>query len=149
MEKKNNATKSQETKMAQQTTVENPSQAQPQSETKKVSFRNPFIGVAKEERRERFKELASNLKEQAKIAGIASSTNRLLLDYYKNVCGAPVLRTLEEWNAQGKRVKKGSEPFILWGAQQKVGEGDDERTFFPMKFVFDIHQVVSVEMAHE
>lgn len=115
----------------------------------KVAFRNPFKGVKKEDRRARFRELTASLKEQAKIAGITDSTNQLILAYYRQQCGARFLRTIEEWNQQGKRIRKGSEPFLLWGPQVTTGEGDDQRTYFPMKFVYDIHQVYSPETAQQ
>lgn len=147
MEKKSSTKKGAASK-AQKTTevaVENNQvkAAEVKAEVKKPAFRNPFAGVKKEDRRERFRELTSSLKEQARIAGVVDSTNQLLLAYYRQQCGAAVLRTLEEWNQQGKRIRKGSEPFLLWGKQVTTGEGDEARTYFPMKFVYDIHQVYS------
>lgn len=123
---------------------ENKVEAQQVAEPK-VKYYNPFKGVSKEERRKRFRELSDNVKETAKANGITDNVNNLLTKYYKDVCGAPFLRTLEEWNAQGKRVRKGSDPFILWGKAQTT----EDRTFFPMKFVYDIHQVYSPATAQQ
>ncbi|MCQ2067551.1 MAG: hypothetical protein MJY68_00385 [Bacteroidaceae bacterium] len=115
-----------------------------------VQFINPFKGVAKEERRTKLHDLTSKLRFQAQAEGITDTVNQLLLKYYKEQCGAPVLRTFEEWKQQGKNIRSGSAPFLLWGPrvqsnadseEQARIEGREVRTFFPLKFVYDIHQV--------
>lgn len=128
-------------KKAAEAEVKTEAPAPAEARTERPKFYNPFQGVKKEERRARLRELMAGIKEQAKIAGITGSSNELLIAHYKNVCGAPFLRTIEEWNAQGKRIRKGSEPFLLWDKMVTVGEGDDERSYFPLKFVYDVHQV--------
>lgn len=125
-------------------------EVQAQTAAPKIKYINPFKGVAKEERRAKLRELTEKLKFQAQGEGILDGANRLLIRYYKEQCGAPVLRTFEEWKAQGKNIRSGSTPFLLWGArtqstadseEQARIEGREVRTFFPLRFVYDIHQV--------
>jgi hypothetical protein len=120
------------------------------AQTAKVKYINPFKGVAKEERRSKLRELTAKLKFQAQAEGVTDTVNKLLLKYYKEQCGAPVLRSFEEWKDQGKNIRSGATPFLLWGPrvqsnkdseEQARIEGREVRTFFPLKFVYDIHQV--------
>ena len=114
-----------------------------------VKFLNPFALTPKEERRKRLHELTGQLIEEAKATGDSSNRNQLLLRYYREQCGATVLRTLEAWAAQGKRIRKGAKAFLLWDKPQAssdggAGEAGEPNSFFPMKYVFDIRQVYSV-----
>lgn len=120
--------------------------AQPQSEAAKkgVQFTNPFTLTPKEERRKRLHEITGKLVEEAKATGDCSNRNQLLLRYYKDQCGATVLRTMEAWAEQDKRVRKGAKAFLLWERPQASSE-EEAGNFFPMKFVFDIRQVYSVK----
>lgn len=105
-----------------------------------VKFFNPFALTTKDDRRKRLHELTGKLIDEAKATGDCSSRNQLLLRYYREQCGATVLRTLEAWEAQGKRIRKGAKAFLLW---DKPVADDQGENFFPMKFVFDIRQVYS------
>lgn len=147
-----NKTKSESAKKSSNSTVKAAAVQETNQAAKpaKVQFINPFKGVAKEERRSKLHDLTSKLRFQAQAEGITDTVNQLLLKYYKEQCGAPVLRTFEEWKQQGKNIRSGSAPFLLWGArvqsnadseEQARIEGREVRTFFPLKFVYDIHQV--------
>lgn len=105
-----------------------------------VKFINPFATTPKEERRKRLHELTGKLIDEATATGDSSNRNQLLLRYYREQCGASVLRTLDAWAAQGKRIRKGAKAFLLW---DKPVADDQGENFFPMKFVFDIRQVYS------
>lgn len=131
------AVKKEVAKAAVQEEAAAPAEVKPE----RPKFYNPFQGVSKEDRRSRLRELMAGIKEQARIAGVTGTSNELLVAHYRNVCGAPFLRTIEEWNALGKRIRKGSEPFLLWDKMVTTGEGDDQRSYFPLKFVYDVHQV--------
>lgn len=114
-----------------------------------VKFLNPFALTPKEERRKRLHELTGQLIEEARATGDSSNRNQLLLRYYREQCGATVLRTLEAWAEQGKRIRKGAKAFLLWDKPQASGDGSvneagEPNSFFPMKYVFDIRQVYSI-----
>jgi len=109
-----------------------------------TKFLNPFALTPKEERRKKLHELTDKLIEEAKGTGDSSNRNQLLLRYYREQCGATVLRTMEAWAEQGKRIRKGAKAFLLWDKPQASADGNgDTGNFFPMKFVFDIRQVYS------
>lgn len=109
-----------------------------------TKFLNPFAETPKEERRKRLHDLTETLIEEAKGTGDSSNRNQLLLRYYREQCGATVLRTLEAWAEQGKRIRRGAKAFLLWDKPQaSTDTNGDAGNFFPMKFVFDIRQVYS------
>lgn len=146
-------TNSESAKKSSKNTVKAASASQQNAQTAqqaKVQYINPFKGVAKEDRRSKLRELTAKLKFQAQAEGVTDTVNKLLLKYYKEQCGAPVLRSFEEWKQQGKNIRSGSTPFLLWAPriqsnadseEQARIEGREVRTFFPLKFVYDIHQV--------
>lgn len=64
------------------------------------------------------------------------------------------LKTIWEWNDEGKRVKKGEKALLLWGSPRKAkvkitNEGnpaiDDEMQFYPICYVFSAKQVQEAE----
>lgn len=158
MANKKNDKKANASKSENNAVVETPQVQQTVAAKQKVTFVCPFKGVDKAERRQKLRDLTNKLKEEAKAYGILDGANKLLIRYYKEQCGAPVLRTFDEWKAQGKNIRSGAAPFLLWdkmqpsnadSKEQADAEGRDQRTFFPMKFVYDIHQVYTPAFASQ
>lgn len=58
-------------------------------------------------------------------------------------------KTFKQWSKEGFSVKKGEKAFLVWGRpkeaqEQEAGKpepNEDERTFFPIAFVFSNAQV--------
>ena len=93
--------------------------------------------------------------EQAKKVGRIQTVNQGLKEAYAQE-GHVELKTLKQWNAEGKRVKKGESALMLWGKPQKINLSDQpnqkeqneeakEWDFYPICFVFSNLQVQSVE----
>ena len=118
-----NKTKSESAKKSSNSTVKAAAVQETNQAAKpaKVQFINPFKGVAKEERRSKLHDLTSKLRFQAQAEGVTDTVNQLLLKYYKEQCGAPVLRTFEEWKERGRSIGKGEKAIaILRSSRSKV-----------------------------
>lgn len=81
--------------------------------------------------------------------GALSSVNDGLKGIYAE-SGHTELKTLKQWNKEGKNIKKGTHALCLWGApkqrerqSEEVLEDDDNDTmnFYPICFVFSNLQV--------
>lgn len=106
-----------------------------------------FKGIEITERRKALRDLCNKLKEENPGE---TRVNKLLIDFYKKQCNAIMLMSIEDWNKQGKRVRKGSVPFLIWDKMRDStadteeaakAEGRERRKFLPMKFVYDVRQV--------
>ena len=109
-----------------------------------------------QEKRDFLKVLSQQLKPLIE-QGVISSINEGLTDIYLQE-GHEDLRTLKDWNKEGKRVKKGEKALLLWGKPRKIKDradaqaserataqdGEKERQFFPLSYVFSSQQVEEV-----
>jgi hypothetical protein len=110
------------------------------------------------EKREILKQLSQPLKALVKLEAVETVNEGLKSLYAEQ--GHTTLKTIWEWNKEGKRVIKGEKALCLWGSPQKRGqkqenadtptttgtgtpeaEENDHLTFFPICFVFSNLQV--------
>jgi hypothetical protein len=99
-----------------------------------------------QEKRAYLKELSKGFS-LLKKEGAIESVNDGLREFYAQD-GHKVLKTLKQWNEEGKRVKKGERALLLWAkpvgtkpAESEPGSEEDEAQFFPLCFVFSNLQV--------
>lgn len=102
-----------------------------------------------QEKREILKGLSKPLQELVKLNKIESVNNGLIAIYRED--GHAELKTLKQWNKEGKRVKKGQKALCLWGRPKEKEEKEKETdnsttenedlTFYPLCFVFSNQQV--------
>ncbi|MDL2312986.1 hypothetical protein LJC68_08945 [Bacteroidales bacterium OttesenSCG-928-B11] len=72
------------------------------------------------------------------------SLNYFIMNYIYNGLSQP-FKTLDDWNAEGAKVKKGEKAFPIWGAPvpaEKKRAGKAESLFYPILLVFHNSQVV-------
>lgn len=103
-------------------------------------------------RREELRELSATLRPLVEI-GIFESLNLAIVDSYKNSENAFHFKMMKEWNKEGKRIKKGSKGFAVWGRKnrpkqekggsqtQQVQAVKEDLGFFPICYLFNEHQV--------
>lgn len=100
-----------------------------------------------QEKREILKGLSKPLQLLVK-EGAIESVNEGLKDIYAQ-SGHTYLKTLKQWNKEGKRIVKGSHALCLWGAPKQIdkqqedtqNEENDPADFYPICFVFSNLQV--------
>ncbi|WP_303071631.1 hypothetical protein [Bacteroides nordii] len=101
-----------------------------------------------QEKREILKGLSKPLQLLVK-EGAIDSVNEGLKDIYAQ-SGHTYLKTLKQWNKEGKRIVKGSHALCLWGAPKQIDkqqqednqdEDTDPADFYPICFVFSNLQV--------
>lgn len=100
------------------------------------------------EKREILKGLSKPLQLLVKEGAISSVNDGLKGIYAQS--GHIELKTLQQWNKDGKRVVKGSHALCLWGAPKQIDrqqqednqDGENDPTdFYPICFVFSNLQV--------
>lgn len=101
-----------------------------------------------QEKREILKGLSKPLQLLVKEAAITNVNDGLKAIYAQS--GHTQLKTLKQWNREGKSIIKGSHALCLWGAPKKIehqqseesqnGE-NDPMNFYPLCFVFSNLQV--------
>lgn len=88
-----------------------------------------------------------NLVAQGEYSSINEALTHL---YYKD--GHRELKTVKQWNAKGKRVKKGEKALLLWGKAKSIalqdGEEESNKQFYPVSFVFSENQVQEEAMKY-
>lgn len=77
--------------------------------------------------------LSNNMKPLKEIGQVDTINEALAAEY--RVQGFMNLRTMEQWNAMGYKIKKGSKPLCFWGKPLET-----DPSFFPVVFRFDISQ---------
>ena len=101
-----------------------------------------------QEKRTILKGLSKPLQILVKEAAIPTVNDGLKAIYAQS--GHTELKTLKQWNKEGRSIKKGSHALCLWGAPKKVettqveeaqGEDNDPMNFYPICFVFSNLQV--------
>lgn len=101
-----------------------------------------------QEKREILKGLSKPLQILVKEAAITSVNDGLKAIYAQS--GHSELKTLKQWNKEGKRVEKGSHALCLWGAPKRIEKqqqddnqdgNNDPTDFYPICFVFSNLQV--------
>lgn len=98
------------------------------------------------ERRKHLKKMSEPIKAMVK-EGVFASVNQGLKEIYAQE-GHTVLKTIQQWNRKGKRVKKGEQSLLLWGSPRrfevvdKETEKVEEMDFYPICFVFSSSQVI-------
>jgi hypothetical protein len=70
-------------------------------------------------------ELSKHMRELVKT-GQADSINDAIKQFVYEPNGHKVLKTLQEWNKEGKRIVKGSKALLLWSAPIKGKIKKDE-----------------------
>jgi hypothetical protein len=97
------------------------------------------------ERRAALKAMSKPLQPLVK-EGAIDSINEGLKAIYKQA-GHEVLNTLQQWNQQGKRVKKGERALLLWAKPRLLQRMNEETTevdefdYWPICYVFSNAQV--------
>ena len=106
-----------------------------------------------QEKRKRLKGLSKPLQILVKEAAIPTVNDGLKAIYAQS--GHTELKTLKQWNKEGRSIKKGSHALCLWGAPKKVetiqveeaqGEDNDPMNFYPICFVFSNLQVYEISI---
>ena len=100
-----------------------------------------------QEKREILKGLSKPLQQLGKNGAINTVNDGLKEIYAQS--GHIQLKTLQQWNRDGKRVVKGSHALCLWGAPKPIDkqqednqDGENDPTdFYPICFVFSNLQV--------
>lgn len=98
------------------------------------------------EKRQLLKGLSTPIKMMVK-EGRFNSVNDGLKSIYAEE-GHTELKTIQQWNRDGKQVKKGEKALLLWGSPRKFEKVNtdtdqvDEMDFFPICFVFSNQQVI-------
>lgn len=108
--------------------------------------------ISKEKIRER-RNFLKGLSKPIQILvkqGRYDSVNEGLKDIYADD-GHTELKTIRQWNKDGKRVKKGEKALLLWGTPKNIdrkaeaektdSEETDEMDYFPICFVFSQKQI--------
>ena len=89
-------------------------------------------------RREELKVLSRAVKHLVQ-EGEYENINAAVVDSYRKD-GHEEFKTIRQWNKEGKRIKKGSKAFVVWGSPQKSkranDEDQDEFSFFPLCYLF-------------
>lgn len=102
-----------------------------------------------QEKREILKRLSAPLKALLKAEAIDSINDGLKMIYANQ--GHTILKTLRQWNKEGKHVKKGEKALCLWGRPKQhedepespeETEKHDPTDFFPICYVFSNLQVL-------
>lgn len=101
-----------------------------------------------QEKRDILKGLSKPLQQLVKDGAI-SSVNDGLKEIYAH-SGHTQLKTLRQWNREGKNILKGSHALCLWGAPKQAERPEQENNqndensladFYPICFVFSNLQV--------
>ena len=101
-------------------------------------------------KREELKKISAPLKALLKDGAI-TTINEGLKEIYK-ASGHDELKTLRQWNRDGKRIIKGEKALLLWGSPRKIDlkkaskeEEADKMDFYPICYVFSNKQVAVKE----
>jgi hypothetical protein len=100
-------------------------------------------------RRDELKALSQGLAVLKKQGAIETINEALVQMYSDN--GFKELKSLYQWNQLGRLIKQGEKALLLWGRprgkkREPVAAGsssqdqEDEYSFFPLAYVFDITQ---------
>lgn len=103
-----------------------------------------------QEKREVLKGLSKPLQQLVKADAIASVNEGLKALYSED--GHRELKTLKQWNSEGKRIKKGEKALCLWSKPTQREKKQEEKShndttqdetmaFFPLCYVFSNLQV--------
>ena len=94
-----------------------------------------------QEKRTILKGLSKPLQILVKEAAIPTVNDGLKAIYAQS--GHTELKTLKQWNKEGRSIKKGSHALCLWGVPKKEAQGEDNdpMNFYPICFVFSNLQV--------
>lgn len=102
-----------------------------------------------QEKREILKKLSAPLKALLKSEAIDTINDGLKILYANQ--GHTILKTLRQWNKEGKHVKKGEKALCLWGRPKQqeqepeptdTAEEHDPLNFYPLCYVFSNLQVL-------
>jgi len=111
------------------------------------------------QKREKLKADSVALQELVKQGCLESVNEGLIGIYY--VQGHTELKTIHQWNKEGKSVKKGEKALLLWGKPQpykkadevtsatpseETENGTESREFYPLCYVFSQLQVEEREV---
>lgn len=97
------------------------------------------------EKRQKLKGLSAPIRALVK-EGVFHTVNEGLKEMYAED-GHTVLKSIRQWNNDGKRIKKGEKALMLWGSPRKFEVVDtetaevDELDFYPIYFVFSNLQI--------
>lgn len=86
----------------------------------------------------------SNTLKPLVESGQFESLNKAIIDTYQNSQDEPVsFKTIQSWNKDGYSVNKGSKAFLIWGKPKTIEarDGEEERDFFPVAYLFASNQV--------
>ena len=110
-----------------------------------------------QEKREILKSLSKPLQLLVKSEALDSVTEGLKAIYKES--GHSELKTINQWNKEGKRIRKGEHALCLWGKPKQKEDSEnthndttengteenDSLNFFPICFVFSNLQVYEKE----
>lgn len=109
-----------------------------------------------QEKRKELRELSNELKEDL---AEGEKLNDLIIEHYKE--GNPEIEsfnTYRGWRKEGFQVKKGEKAFLVWGrpknlqegeSQQATDDGDEDKDFYPVAFIFSNLQVRALQQEAE
>ena len=104
--------------------------------------------AAMREKREELKAISKPFKKLVEQGEISNINEGLVAMYAED--GHTVLKTMKQWNKEGKKIIKGEHAFLLWGKPQPIknretppepDKEEEDPEFFPICFVFSQHQV--------
>lgn len=106
--------------------------------------------IKHKERRAKLRTLSNIAKTRISLDCEGMTVNEVLILMYKDSENKE-FKTLHQWNADGYKVNKGSESFLVWGKPkpmtkeaenaQKQATEDEESEFFPLCYLFSNAQV--------
>lgn len=99
--------------------------------------------------RAKLKELSAPFRNAVKIGSLPTVNEGLRRMYAEQ--GHTELKTLRQWNKDGKRVKKGETALLMWARPTRIQKPatsentakseEDEMDFFPICYLFSQNQV--------
>lgn len=103
------------------------------------------------ETREKLKELSNDIRKRHKGSDNFSINKELVKEYAKK--NHIVLKTYDEWRAEGMQVKRNEKALYLWSRRKKrvVEENGEIKTFFffPLLAVFSNLQVYNISKKNQ
>lgn len=99
-----------------------------------------------QERRQELKRISAIAKELVK-SGEVPTVNAGIIATYTDETHRE-FKTLQKWNQEGFKVKRGEKAFLVWGkpkqkqqAEENATPSEDETNFFPIAYLFSNAQV--------
>lgn len=99
---------------------------------------------AAQARRNELKEISQTVKTLVKAGEFKTVNEALIKKIYKQG-NATTFKTIDEWNKEGYKVRKGSKAYAIWGKEIEVQNEDSIIKFFPLVYLFSNEQVFKTD----